>query len=224
MNKGAFSSECQKLGLELSPQVLTLFQDFEDDLYVQNATRNLTRVSKEECWIRHFLDSLLIAPLIPNSAAVLDIGTGPGFPSWPLAAARPDLLVTALDSSGKMLDFLRRHPLPNLTIVQERAESWGVRDRFDVVSGRALAPLAIQLELSAAPLRIGGHAIPMRTVADIVEIERLAKNPLGLRLLRIVERELPIIGATRLFPIFEKVEKTSRTYPRSWADIRRKPI
>ena len=62
-----------------------------------------------------------------------------------------------------MLGFLASQPLPNLEIVQGRAEEWEAREAFDVVTGRALAPLAIQLELSAGLARIGGAVIPMRT-------------------------------------------------------------
>lgn len=224
MIEEAFVEECAKLGLAISEDVLKSFSLFEEDLYVQNETRNLTRVSKDECWIRHFIDSMLASPTISSGVSVLDIGSGPGFPAWPLAAARPDLRVTALDSSGKMLDFLRRHPLPNLDLIQDRAESWGVREAFDVATGRALAPLSIQLELSAAPLKLGGLAIPMRTPADLAEIERLASSKLGLMLLDVVERELPILGAKRLFPIYEKVARTPHGFPRKWAELRSNPL
>lgn len=224
MNRVAFAGECSKLLPVVSDEMLDSLENFEEDLYEQNQTRNLTRIPKEECWIRHFLDSLLIAPLMPHGANVLDIGCGPGFPSWPLALGRPDLQVMALDSSGKMLDFLRRHPLPNLSIVQDRAESWGVREAFDAVTGRALAPLSIQLELSSAPLKISGMVVPMRTPADLPEIERLAESALRLKLVEVSECELPVAGAKRIFPIFEKVGKTPTRFPRPWAEIRRKPI
>src|ERR1041384_3584956 len=130
-------------GLELTPEQVAQFEAFEAKLYEANAVMNLTRVPREECWLRHFVDSLLFQDLIPDRASVLDIGTGPGFPAWPLACARPDLQLTAMDSSGKMLGFLQRQGLPNLETIQIRAEEWGVRDRFDVVTGRAVAPLSI---------------------------------------------------------------------------------
>ncbi|HZH99340.1 MAG TPA: RsmG family class I SAM-dependent methyltransferase, partial [Fimbriimonadaceae bacterium] len=113
------------IGITLDEGMLHAFEQFEEDLYRSNAVMNLTRVPREECYLRHFLDSLLFHDLIPAGASVLDIGTGPGFPAWPLALCRKDLHVLALDSSGKMLGFLRRHPLPNLEVVQERAEEWG---------------------------------------------------------------------------------------------------
>lgn len=216
----SLAAELERLGLTVD---LDAVAAFEDDLYAQNAVMNLTRVPREECWLRHILDSLLIAEFIPVGASVLDIGTGPGFPAWPLALARPDLKVTAMDSSGKMLGFLRRHPLPNLTLLQGRAEESGLKDAFEVVTGRALAPLPIQLELSARPCRTGGIVLPMRTPNDLAEIERLSEV-LGIELESIHRRTLPVIDAERVFPVYRKVKNTPPGYPRPWAKMRDKPF
>lgn len=176
MNEGWLSTELERLGLRYNP----LLAEFEEDLYKQNEVMNLTRVPREECDMRHFLDSVLISPLIPPGSEVLDIGTGPGFPAWPLALLRPDLKVTALDSSGKMLGFLQRHPLPNLLPVQGRAEDNGWDEEFDVVTGRALAPFPAQVELSVRPCRRGGFLLPMRTPGDASTIEAFPFEKLGL--------------------------------------------
>lgn len=219
---GAFLDWAKGVGLELSEAQVGAFVGFEEALYAVNAVMNLTRVPREECWLRHFVDSLLFQDLIPQGAKVLDIGTGPGFPSWPLACARPDLKVTALDSSGKMLGFLRSQALPNLEVVQERAEEWGVRDRFDVVTGRAVAPLAIQLELSGPPCRVGGKVIPMRTPDEAWQASEL--RGLGLAFREVVTRPLPGTDVVRAFPIYEKARKTLPQYPRRWTDIKAKPL
>jgi 16S rRNA (guanine527-N7)-methyltransferase len=219
MDRSAFQSACKELGINLSERQLDAFQEFESALYLANAQVNLTRVSQADCWLRHFIDSLLVAEFIPANAAVLDLGTGPGFPAWPLACARPDLSITALDSNGKMLGFLRSQPLPNLTVVQARAEDKSRREEYDVVTGRALAPLAIQLELSAAPCRIGGSVIPMRTPKD--EPVPIPEVGLGLELREVFRRRLAGTEVERLMPCFEKVRATDRKYPRSWAEIRR---
>ena len=196
---------------------------FHEKIYEANSIRNLTRVTSEDFWIRHFLDSLLFVDLFPIGARVLDIGTGPGFPAWPLAWARPDLKVTAIDSSGKMLDFLRSCPLENLEVVQTRAEEWKTEELFDVVTGRALAPLSTQLELSVNLCEINGVVIPMRSASDLGEIQRLKKNPFGLELERVEEQTLPILEAERLFPLFRKTSPTPKRFPRSWAEMKRKP-
>lgn len=206
----------------MSEPQLAAFAEFEERLYRANEVMNLTRIPREECWLRHFLDSLLIQGLIPSGAKVLDIGTGPGFPAWPLACGRPDLQITAVDSSGKMLGFLRENPLPNLRVVQARAEEWGNRDSFDFVTGRAVAPLSTQLELSAPPCRIGGHVVPMRTPND--DPESVSLERLGLRLRDVVYQELPGTDVTRVFPIYEKVRATSPGIPRRWAEMKARPL
>lgn len=214
------TTELERLGLTLDAEAVAAF---EGDLYAQNEVMNLTRVPREECWLRHVLDSLLIAEFIPQGSTVLDIGSGPGFPAWPLALARPDLTVTALDSSSKMLGFLRRHSLPNLRIEQGRAEEVGLTDAFNVVTGRALAPLPIQLEISARPCRKGGILLPMRTPNDLAEIERLS-SVLGLELETVHHRTLPVIHAERVFPVYRKVHNTPAGHPRPWAKMRERML
>jgi 16S rRNA (guanine527-N7)-methyltransferase len=224
LNRAEFHLAASEIGILLDEAQLDAFEAFEQALYAANEVMNLTRIPIEDAWRRHFLDSLLFQNLIPAGSSVLDLGTGPGFPAWPLACARPDLQVTALDSNGKMLGFLAGQPLPNLEIVNARAEEWGVRERYDVVTGRALAPVSIQLELSAAACKIGGAVIPMRTVADRDSIKAFPDTKLGLSLRGMNERALVGTEALRLFPVFKKFAPTPREYPRRWAEIKSKPI
>lgn len=222
MNAEGLVAECEKLGLSLASEQISLFDEFESALYRANEVMNLTRVPREECWIRHFLDSLLFQDLIPEGATVLDIGCGPGFPSWPIACARPDLKVTALDSSGKMLGFLKSQPLPNLHIICARAEEWSTEEPFDIITGRALAPLGIQLEVSAPHCKVGGAVIPMRTPTENLHLQSL--GALGLAEESAFERELFDTGIYRVFPVFRKTTETKPGYPRRWADVRKKPL
>ena len=221
MDRETFARACSALGIELTKPQLAAFEAFECALYEANSTKNLTRVPKEDSWLRHFVDSLLIAEFLPLGATVLDLGTGPGFPAWPLACARPDLSVTALDSNGKMLGFLLTQALPNLKTVLARAEDKPPREIFDVVTGRALAPLSIQLELSAAPCRVGGAVLPMRTPNDEPFSE--APGGLGLKLETVYHRKLPGTEIPRSLPFYRKVRATVGTFPRPWAELRRKP-
>lgn len=224
MSPDTFRSACESLGIYLDISQLQAFLEFERALYEANEVMNLTRVPRQEAWLRHFVDSLLFQDLFPKGAVVLDVGTGPGFPSWPLACARPDLKVTAIDSSGKMLGFLRRRQLPNLEIVQVRAEEWSQREQFDFVTGRAVAPLAVQLEISAPFAKLGGTVLPMRTPAEEADLLSFPSASLGLGPPALYPRALPGTEVVRLGAAFEKVAKTPRQYPRTWAEIKRKPI
>ncbi len=221
LNRIAFAAACAQVGLCLSDSQFGHFEQFEENLYLANEEMNLTRIPRDEAWVKHFLDSLLFQDLLPENASLLDVGTGPGFPSWPLAQARPDLKVVALDSSGKMLGFLRKNPLPNLRIVQARAEEWMPPAEFEVVTGRAVAPLAVQLEISAPLAAKGGMVIPMRTPAEEPLLSQDV-SALGLELESVHRRELGSSGVSRLFPIYRKF---GRSRPRrSWAEMKRKPL
>ncbi|MEI8280962.1 MAG: 16S rRNA (guanine(527)-N(7))-methyltransferase RsmG [Armatimonadota bacterium] len=225
MNRIALSAACGELGISLSEEQLAEFEYFEEDLYEANEVMNLTRVPKEDCTIRHFLDSIIVGKIISDlvpGASILDIGCGPGFPSWPIALAFPDMTVTALDANGKMLGFLDRHRRDNLTIEHIRAEDVKERERFDAVTGRAVAPFGIQLEISAAQVKIGGYFIPMRTPTDDMTSGNWTK--LGLDLIETREQVIPGTDVMRAFPIFKKNRQTPPFFPRRWPDIKKKPL
>ncbi len=210
------------LGLSPSADQLSALADFEEKLYVANSLMNLTRVPREECWLRHFVDSVLMQDLIPPDSKVLDIGSGPGFPAFPLACLRPDIAVTAVDSNSKMTKFLLGCRLPNLHVVIARAEELKTREKFDVVTGRAVAPLPAQLEVSAPQCKVCGIVLPLRTAREEFELNCLGL--LGLALERVVERRLCDTDVTRALPVYRKVEPTQKNYPRRWAEIKAKPL
>jgi len=204
--------------LDLSDEQIAAFEDFERRLYAANEKLNLTRVPREECWSRHFLDSLSISPLIPQNSRLLDIGAGAGFPGAPIAIARQDVVVSLLDSSTKHTNFLSALGL-DITIVLGRAEDLahdpGHRDKYDVVTGRALAQLPIQLELSVAFAVTGGLVIPMRTEND----RESAQGDFGKLGLELESEHTP-----RYLPVYKKKSPTPQSLPRSWAQIKKKPL
>jgi len=215
---------CHQHGILGGAEAQAALERFEVDLYETNGIANLPVCLCADFALRHILDSLLIVPLVPEGSRVLDLGSGPGFPAWPLALGRPDLQVCAVDSSGKMTNFLKRHPLPNLTVEQVRAEDWGVRDSFDFVTARALAPLGILLELCAAPCIIGGVIVPFRTPAEKPLMKAIDAEVLGLRLERVHDLPLPSTTIIRTFPVYRKFKVTDAKYPRVWSRIKADPI
>lgn len=222
MNRSQLLKGSQSLGISLSEDIVAAFADFENDLYDANEVMNLTRVPREECLVRHFFDSLLMCEFVADGQSLLDVGCGPGFPAWPIAATRPLVKVVGLDSSTKMLGFLERHLRPNLVTRNGRAEEVPTTEQYDVVTGRALAPLGVQLEISAAMCKVGGAVIPMRTPGEDFHLNELAK--IGLSLERIEERMIPTTDVLRTFPIFRKVSEAVAGFPRKWSEIRRKPL
>lgn len=112
----------------------------------QKAINLIGRTTLDDVWTRHILDSAQAAPLIPASAKSLaDLGSGAGFPGLVLAALRPDMQVTLIESDARKSAYLgeaaRRMGLKNQPkIVVGRIESVPPV-KADVVTARALAPL-----------------------------------------------------------------------------------
>jgi 16S rRNA (guanine527-N7)-methyltransferase len=105
----------------------------------------------ERIWSRHLINSAAVAPLIPQRARVVDLGSGAGLPGIPLAIARPDLTVVLLEPMKRRATFLREClatlPLPGVTVEEGRAEA-GVAPLAEVVVARAVASLATLVRLS----------------------------------------------------------------------------
>lgn len=111
-------------------------------LFRWNQRLNLTRIIEpREAARLHYAESLFGAGLIRDAGTVLDIGSGAGFPAIPLAVARPDLLVTALEVNQKKSLFLKEVKdevgLANLRVLTARAEDLDLAE-YEVLTSRAL--------------------------------------------------------------------------------------
>lgn len=128
-------------------------------------------------WSRHVLNSGVVGPLLGADASVVDVGTGAGLPGIPLAIARPDLRVALVEPLERRTIFLQemvvRLGLTNCRVVRGRADQ--VIDECggaDVVTSRAVAPLAKLSVWSAPLLRIGGQLLALKGSSAAEEIER----------------------------------------------------
>jgi 16S rRNA (guanine527-N7)-methyltransferase len=123
----------------------------------QKAINLVGKATLEEVWTRHILDSAQLLPLIPKETKTLvDLGSGGGFPGLVLAALRPTLDVTLIESDARKGAFLseagRRMGLKNQPkVVINRIEAASPVNA-DVITARALAPIG-QLLTWAAPHR-----------------------------------------------------------------------
>src|SRR5258708_10430908 len=107
-----------------------------------NARMNLTRIVGPEAAARmHYAECLLSARFLDGARSVLDIGSGAGFPSIPLAVLRPDLKFTALDANQKKALFLKEAKdelrLENFAVATARVEQFDCTG-FDLLTSRAL--------------------------------------------------------------------------------------
>jgi len=119
-----------------------------------NQRLNLTRIIEpDEAARLHYAESLFGARFIDGERTLLDIGSGAGFPAIPLAVAKPQLLVTALDSNNKKSLFLKEVKdelgLDNLKVVTARL------DEYDWAGQEILTSRALDRAELVLPLLIG---------------------------------------------------------------------
>ena len=132
------------------------------DLYLDwNSKINvISRKDMEHFYEHHVLHSLAIAKyfeLLPGMK-VMDLGTGGGFPGIPLAILFPQTEFYLIDGTGKKIKVVNAVKdaigLENVVAEQRRAEE--VKEKFDVVTGRAVMTLPEIANLAGNRLRIRG--------------------------------------------------------------------
>lgn len=201
-------------------------------LTAYNAAFNLTAITQEEeVFHKHFLDSLAGEPFLEQNACVAEVGSGAGFPSIPLAIVRNDLTFTLIESTGKKCSFLEtavRELGLRATVCKMRAEdagrTQGMRESFDAVIARAVAPLAPLAEYCLPLLKTGGKMIAWKGSEDETASARRAVQVLGGENLRAVRYELPEGYGARMLVLAEKKKPTPAAYPRGQGRERKNPI
>jgi 16S rRNA (guanine527-N7)-methyltransferase len=193
-------------------------------LLAKNAAFNLTAHNTEsESWQKNISDSLLFSEEFMKLGKVrmLDIGSGGGMPAVPLAAVCPDLQITMTDSVNKKVVFLNEAiaelELSNACAVHTRIEEFAQknREKYDIVTAKAVAPLPTLLEYALPFLNVGGYlyAFKGRNYQDEIDASRSALKILGGCVTRVESKKLD--GDTvRYLLIIKKVGKTPAKYPR----------
>lgn len=146
-------------------------------------------------WERHILNCAVIGELIDEGASVVDIGSGAGLPGIPLAIARPDLRITLVEPLLRrtifLSEFIEEAGL-DVTVVRGRAEQSGVIKEAggaDVVTSRAVAPLAKLAHWSLPLLRDHGRMLALKGTSAAEELERD-----GAELIRDGATDLRVVG------------------------------
>ena len=233
MNKEEFIKELEKLGINISNNQLEKLNAYYKMLIDYNTHTNLTRITEEkDVYLKHFYDSLTIIKAIKlNNQSVLDIGTGAGFPGLVLKIVFPNLKVTLVDSLNKRIIFLnnviKELNLENIKAIHARAEEYITdnREKFDIVTSRAVANLNILSELCIPYVKVGGYFIAMKADAsEEIELSQNAIKTLGGVLKDNIIFRLPKEGSTRTLIKVEKSVKTDSKYPRKFNEIKKKSL
>lgn len=214
-------------GITLAPEQLALFDAYTRELAAWNAHTNLTAITDpHEVMVRHYLDSLSVAPAAqPRAGArLIDVGSGAGFPGLPLLIAFPGLEVTLLEATGKKIAFLE-HVIAALGLAgavtlraraEEAGQMPGQRAAYDLVLARAVARLPALLEYLLPLAKVGGRCIAMKGVTAAAEARDSARalRTLGGALRGIETVTLPGVADPHYLVIVDKVAPTPPAYPR----------
>ncbi|MBR6243615.1 MAG: 16S rRNA (guanine(527)-N(7))-methyltransferase RsmG [Ruminococcus sp.] len=230
-----FESSCslfEKYGLTLSREVYEKLDIYAEFLVEYNENVNLTAITApEEILVKHFADSVLLSKYadIPMNAALIDVGTGAGFPSVPLKIFRPDIKLTLLDSLNKRIVFLQQL-CDKLGIgaefIHERAEIAGkmpeYREKFDVSCARAVANMSLLSEYCIPFVKPVGIFAAMKGPSEDISSAENAVRLLGGEFS--CEKTYELEGEQRKIVIVKKISQTPTKYPRNSSQIKKRSL
>jgi 16S rRNA (guanine527-N7)-methyltransferase len=242
----------QELGVSLDGCQLAALARYLELLCEWNQRFNLTAIdSPDEVLTKHFLDSLACARAVDFAAqrTLVDVGTGAGFPGLVLKITYPHLRVTLLDAVQKRLGFLSHVAaelqLDGVEVLHARAEDVTrpaparrgrkgppppavpqLRERFDVVTARAVARLNVLAEWTVPFAKIGGRVILMKgpDVKEEVAEAAHALSLLGGGASEVHTLCLPGTEIGRSLVVVSKLKATPPAYPRPSGIARRSPL
>lgn len=233
MNKEQFIDELKKINITLTEHMLEQLEKYDEVLRAENKKYNLTAIkNKEDVYLKHFYDSLTLSKIIKlENQSLCDIGTGAGFPGMVLKIIYPNLKVTLVDATEKKCKFLQlviqELGLKDIEVIHARAEIYSktVREKYDIVTSRAVAPLKHLLEYSIPLVKVGGNYIAMKSdIQKEIENIDIYYKKLKIEEEKMLTFTLPYEESTRTLIRYKKIDKTDLKYPRKYTDIKKKSL
>ena len=209
--------------------------EFARLLTEKNKVMNLTAITEfGEIVTKHFADSLILERFVKISDCreVLDVGSGAGIPGIPLAVLFPAVSFTLIDAVGKKVSFHKEVKealnLDNLESVHARTEDAAhlteMRERFDLVTARAVANLSTLSEYCLPFVKPGGLFAAYKSDSCDEEI-RAAENALKILKGKIkAVHRYEIDGMGRTMILIEKTDRTPKKYPRRAGTPSKNPL
>lgn len=233
--KNDLIEQCKELKLEINEKMQEQFYTYMELLIKWNENVNLTAITEpKEVLQKHFVDSLTILPYIEENTSIIDVGTGAGFPGIPVKIATESTKVTLLDALNKRLNFLQdvinNLQLSNIETIHLRAEEAGknkdLREKFDIATSRAVAPLNILVEYLLPLVKVGGKCICMKgsNVEEEIYNSKNAIKILGGKIEKVEEFVLPNSDIKRTIIVIKKISETPVKYPRKPGTPSKEPI
>lgn len=137
----------------------------------------------DRLWDRHIANCAVVEELIPADSLVYDVGSGAGLPGLVLAIVRPDLTVGLIEPLLRRANFLTEVVADlglsdRVSVYRDRAEQVKL-GKADVVTARAVAPLAKLLQWTLPLTRQGGLILAMKGTSaqdEILEASSVLKG------------------------------------------------
>lgn len=223
----------KKYNINLNDFQIEQFEKYFSMLIETNKVMNLTAITEEDdVAVKHFLDSALPEKFFTQNAAVIDIGSGAGFPALPLKIVRPDLKITMVDSLNKRIEFLNdvieKLNIEGANAVHSRAEDFAKnnREKFDAAVARAVAPLNTLVEYLLPFVKVGGVCIIYKSskLAEELKNSQKAIEILGSKVEKIEKYYIEEKELEREILILKKIKNTPPKYPRDKNKPKLNPI
>ena len=207
---------------------------YADLLVEKNKVMNLTAITEPaDIATLHFLDCAALLTLADfKGKTVADVGTGAGFPGMPLRILEPSIRLTLLDSLNKRIDFLKEVcddlGFEDVDCIHARAEEFSAqhRERFDIVTSRAVANLRMLSELCLPLVKTGGTFLAMKSVDSDAELTDAQKAIalLGGQIEDVKDYVIPGTDVRHRLIFIKKIKETPKKYPRAFAKIKKSPL
>ena len=233
MNKIDFVNELSIRSISVTKEQIDLLWEFMHTVLETNEKFNLTAIKDEETFVEKMLfdSAILLSNQRFEDIDILDVGSGAGFPSVVLSILCPKAHVIALDATAKKVNFIKefaeKHSL-NLTAVCARAEEYAQenREKYLIITARAVAELRVLLELVVPMLQVGGHFIAMKgpNFEEEISNARCALKKLNCNIDYVYEDQLPDSKESRYMIYIKKLKETPKKYPRTFGEIKNKPL
>lgn len=217
--------------IELSERQAEQFCILYEFMVEYNKNVNLTSITEfEDVVMKHFIDSVLPFTMIGfnKGASFIDVGTGAGFPSLPLLIMFSELKGTLCDSLGKRCTYLELalgKIGANAEVIHARGEELGRkrREKYDFATARAVAAMPVLTELCLPFVKVGGKFIALKSVKEEISAAENAVKQLGGEIAETRDYKLSN-GDDRRLVVVRKISQTPTKYPRSYANITKKPL
>ena len=233
MNQNEFLEELKKIDIFPTKLQLEQLEKYYNLLIEYNKVMNLTGITeKKDVYLKHYYDSLTIVKVInlKDNITRCDIGTGAGFPGLVLKIIFPNLKITLVDCLNKRIKFLNtvinELGLKDIETVHSRIEDYGKinREKFDIVTARAVAPLNILLEYSIPIVKNNAYFIPLKgNLLNEPNFESALKK-LNCTIEKQENFVLPIENSNRMILLIKKNKITKKIFPRNNIEIKNKPL